>query len=205
MMDERCSCGSCRLIKTEYGSNVCTVCGIEDMSKIFSVESAYFSYQVPLHSTVTYTRSKRFRKYLQRAAMEQSVCSIPESTWRYLLQRTYKGPREIIRFLKRAPKHVRKKCYDSLPLLTKQLCPHLCIPALTANDKYRALEAFRKLDNAYSSGEPFVSYLYALEYILQMVGRSDVLPFINKIQCRKRRAAYRFRLDGVFKRNRTPS
>ena len=205
MQEERCPCGACRMVKTEYGSNVCTDCGIEDFAKIFTVENAHFSYQVPLHSAVTYTRLKRFRKYLQRAAMEQSVCSVPESTWRYLLQRTYKGPREIIRFLKRAPKHVRKKCYDSLPLLTKQLCPHICIPVLTASDKYRALEAFRKLDNAYSSGEPFVSYLFALEYILEFVGRSDVLPFINKIQCRKRRAAYRFRLDGVFKRNRTPS
>ena len=205
MEDERCTCGACRFTRTEYGSVVCCACGIEDMSQIFSVESAYFSYQVPLHSAVTYTRIKRFRKYLQRAAMEQSVCSIPETTWRYLLQHTYRGPRDIIRYLKRAPKHVRKKCYDSLPLLTKQLCPHCTIPVLTANDKYRALEAFRKLDRAYGSGEPFVSYLYALEYILELIGCSSVLPFINKIQCRKRRAAYRFRLDGVFKRNRTPS
>jgi len=204
-MDKRCSCGSSRITRTEYGSNVCTACGIEDMSEIYSVESAYFSYQVPLHSAVTYTRLKRFRKYLQRAAMEQSVCSVPETTWKYLLQRTYNGPRDIIRYLKRAPKHIRKKCYDSLPLLTRQLCPNCTIPQLTATDKYRALESFRKLDQAYRFGEPFVSYLYALEYILEFIGRSDVLPFINKIQCRKRRAAYRFRLDGVFKRNRTPS
>ena len=204
-MDERCSCGACRRITTDYGSTVCTVCGIEDMSQIFSVESAYFSYQVPLHTAVTYTRFKRFRKYLQRAAMEQSVCSVPESTWKYLLQRTYRNPREIIRYLKRAPKHIRKMCFESLPLLTRQLCPNCTIPQLTATDKYRALESFRKLDQAYRFGEPFVSYLYALEYILEFIGRSDVLPFINKIQCRKRRAAYRFRLDGVFKRNRTPS
>ena len=135
MMDERCSCGSCRLIKTEYGSNVCTSCGIEDMSKIFSVESAYCSYQVPLHSTVTYTRSKRFRKYLQRAGMQQSSASIPEATWSYLLAGVpFRGPGNIVRYLKKAPKRIRKKCYDSLPLLVMNLCPHIKVPTLTEAD-----------------------------------------------------------------------
>ena len=49
-----------------------------------------------------------------------------------------------------------------------------------------------------TGGEQFVSYLFALEYILQLIGRSDMLPYINKISCRKRRHAYRYRLDRIF-------
>ena len=131
--------------------------------------------------------------------MEQSAASIPESTWSYLLEgQPYRSPGNIVRRLKKAPKHIRKKCYDSLPLLVKMLCPHIRVPRLIESDKLNALTAFRKLDSAYNAGEPFVSYLFALEYILKHIGRADVLPF-NKICCRKRRDAYCRRLDKIFR------
>ena len=78
------------------------------------------------------------------------------------------------------------------------LCPHVDVPRLTESDKLNAMTAFRKLDAAYNNGEPFVSYLYALEFILQRIGRGDVLPFLNKIQCKKRRFAYRRRLQKIY-------
>ena len=196
-------CVSCKdesyLRHTEYGTLVCTRCGVEDFGFVLSTQSAYSPYCVPLHSAATYTRIKRFRKYLQRASMEQSSASIPESTWSYLLAGCpYRSPGNIVRRLKKAPKHIRKKCYDSLPILVKNLCPHIDVPTLTEADKLCALTCFRKLDTAYNNGEPFVSYLFALEYILELIGRTDMVPFINKICCRKRRAAYRLRLNKIF-------
>ena len=199
-------CPQCKTTRhmrvTEYGTMVCTQCGIEDFTWMLSAQASYSPWSMPLHSQATYTRLKRFRKYLQRASMQQSAASIPESTWDYLLQgcrhKPYRGPGNIVRRLKKAPKHVRKKCYDSLPLLVKMLCPHIDVPRLTESDKLNAMTVFRKLDAAYNNGEPFVSYLYALEFILAHIGRSDVLPFINKICCRKRRAAYRMRLNKIF-------
>ena len=186
--------------QTGYGTLVCTRCGRENFTWILSQQSSYSPYCVPLHSQATYTILKRFRKYLQRSSMSQSKTSIPPGTWDYLLKGSpYRGPSNIVRRLKKAPKHIRKKCYDSLPLLVKHLCPHLTVPRLTEADKLCAITSFRTLDTAYHNGEPFVSYLYALEYILELIQRSDMLPFINKIQCRKRRAAYRWRLDKIFK------
>ena len=192
--------------QTEYGTLVCTRCGVENFSWVLSAQSSYSSYCVPLHSQATYTRVKRFRKYLQRASMQQSASTIPECTWEYLFEGCpYTRPASIVRRLKKAPKHIRKKCYDSLPLLVKQLCPHIQVPRLTEADKFCAMSTFRKLDDAYQRGEAFVSYLYALEYILERIGRGDVVPFINKICCRKRRAAYRTRLDKIFSSNRRRS
>ena len=103
-----------------------------------------------------------------------------------------------MRRLKKAPKRIRKKCYDSLPLIVHHLCPTCKVPTLNEQEKGVAIRAFMKLDRAYNEGEPFVSYLYALEFILELIGRSDMLPFINKISCRKRRSAYRRRLQKVF-------
>ena len=186
--------------QTEYGTLVCTRCGVENFTWILSARSSYSAYCLPLHSHATYTRVKRFRKYLQRASMQQSAATIPALTWDYLLAGApYRCPGNIVRRLKKAPKHIRKKCYASLPLLVKMLCPDVDVPRLTESDKLNALTAFRTLDSAYNGGEPFVSYLFALEYILKLVGRPDVCPFINKICCRKRRTAYRRRLDNIFK------
>ena len=195
-------CGACKgsLVQTEYGSLVCTRCGVENFAFIFDSRTAYLPYCVPLVAPASYTRKKRFRKYLQRAAMQQSGASVPQSTWEYLFKRApFQSARSIICHLKQAPKSIRKKCYDCLPLLIKTLCPHLHVPTLPESDKFQALSAFKQLDDAYTKGEPFVSYLFALEYILELIGRADMLPFINKIQCGKRRIRYRWRLDKIFR------
>ena len=166
---------------------------------MLSTAGAFTPYAVPLKPAATYTRIKRFRKYLQRAGMQQSATTVPEATWDYLVaHKPYRTPAHIVRQLKKAPKHVRKKCYDSLPFLVTLLCPHITVPQLTEADKLAAMNAFRKLDNAYCTGEPFVSYLFALEYILNQIGRGDIVPYINKICCRKRRHAYQRRLERIF-------
>ena len=184
---------------TDIGSTVCVHCGVEEFDFLNVQYGRQLPYCVPLVPPVSYTRVKRFRKYLQRASMQQSGNSVPESTWRYLFEGgPYSGPGGIVRRLKRAPKNIRKKCYDSLPLLTKTLCPQIRVPTLSEKDKDRALAAFRTLDDAYNQGEPFVSYLFALEFILERIGRGDLLPFLNKIQCRKRRHAYRCRLRKIY-------
>ena len=85
-----------------------------------------------------------------------------------------------------AEEGAQDKCYDSLPLV-KLLCPHIKVPLVGECDKRRCLHAFQRLDAAYCRGEPFVSYLFALEFIFRMIGRSDMVPFINKISCRLRR------------------
>ena len=174
------------LQETEYGSLVCPYCGVELFSYILRTYVTN-RYCVPLKSTATYTRIKRFKKYLNRATCCQSQNSIPENTWEYLLRHApYKNPGAIVRQLKKAPKKIRKKCYDSLPMLVHHLCPDCTVPRLCEREKQQALYAFRKLDQAYRQGEQFISYLYALEYILGLIGRHDILPFINKISCRVR-------------------
>ena len=187
------------MLETEYGSQVCSTCGVEDFASILYSNVSTHAYCVPICSPATYTRLKRFKKYLNRSTMTQSQNSIPAATWDYLLRGApFKSPGHIVHWLKKAPSSVRKKCYDSLPLLVHHLCPNLTVPRLCEREKAHAVRSFLKLDAAYNQGEQFVSYLYALEYILHMIGRADMLPFINKISCRKRRYQYKRRLDRIF-------
>lgn len=194
-------CKTCKrsgnnMLMTEYHTMVCTACGTEHPGFLSPCDSGGFrSILVP---TQTYTRLKRFRKYLARAAKAQSASSVPSETWEYLLKHgPYASPGAIVRALKKAGKRLKKKCYDSLPLFCEQLAG-IRVPTLSEMDKFLADAAFKKLDTAYGKGEPFVSYLYALEYILGHIGRSDILPFINKIQCRKRRYRYKLRMDRIY-------
>ena len=188
--------GNGQLVPTEYHTMVCVSCGVENPGYACISDPGVWNCQ--LVPAQTYTRLKRFRKYLARASKRQSASSIPEQTWKYLIDHgPYSTPGQIVRTLKEAGKRIKKKCYDSLPLLCMQL-GDFDVPSLTDSDNYRAVAAFKKLDATYKAGEPFVSYLYALEYILVHIGREDVLPFINKIQCRKRRYKYMQRLNKIY-------
>ena len=94
-----------------------------------------------------YTRAKRFRKYLMRACMSQGLSSVPDDTWRYLQEhRPYTGPREILFRLKRS--RLDNKCYDSLPLMTKYMCPHMRVPTMLQAEIKHAVRVFADIERA---------------------------------------------------------
>ena len=191
-MNDKCPCGGIKVV-TEY-TLVCRTCGIEQFGMMLPVWNQWSPNETV--NQVTYTRRKRFKKYLQRASKHQSNNSIPRETWEYLFKNApYSDVGGIIHALKRGK--LRKKCYDSLPLIATALLD-TPVPNLTEQEKNRALSIFELVDNDYSHNEPFCSYLYILEYILIHIGRSDVVAFLNKIQCPKRRDKYKRRLDSII-------
>ena len=128
--------------------------------------------------------------------MKQSANSVPDDTWAFLIDHgPYDSPAHILRTLKKAK--LKRKCYDCLPLLTHHLCPNISVPRLTEREQRCALEYFSVIDRAFPHTGSFMSYLYVLEFILISVGRADVLPYISRIQCQKRRAKYGTRLAAI--------
>ena len=183
-----------------FGIDFCISCGLGRRSQLdASTFSVTYQDRIPGHQS--YTRVKRFKKYLCRAMRQQSNCTVPKNTWDYLLaHRPYRNAAHIQHTLKRA-RHLKRKCYDSLPFLTSLLCPHITVPSLDEREKAHALSLFATIDTAITVG-PFVSYLFCLEYILKKMGRQDMCEHINKIQCPKRRAAYLERLNDIFESKR---
>jgi hypothetical protein len=191
-----CTCGS-TFFDSEggYGMDFCIRCGLGQRA---GLRTEYqFVYQDRIPGQQSYTRLKRFKKYLCRAMRQQSAATVPQETWDYLWRRRpYRNARHVQTTLKQA-RHLKRKCYDSLPFLTAALCPHLQVPVITEQEKNFAIRLFSRIDAAVRTG-PFVSYLFCLEYILKKLGRHDVVPHINRIQCTKRREAYQVRLDAIF-------
>ena len=190
-----CQCGSSFFEETGHGLDFCLKCGTGRRGTL-QPECSYWLKDTILPRQI-YTRRKRFKKYFFRVMRRQSANTIPQETWEYLLARgPYRSSKDIQRTLKSA-RHLKRKCYDSLPFLTNALCPHIKVPVLTEQDRISAFELFDKIDRSILKG-PFISYLYCLEYILHKLGRSDVVNHINIIQCSKRRASYKKRLDDIF-------
>jgi len=191
------NCGSTEFEEGGYGLDYCLRCGVGKPGSLMNhAASCYFRADRILPKQC-YTRLKRFKKYLFRAMRQQAAGSVPQETWQYLLERApYRDAKHVQLTLKQA-RHLKRKCYDSLPYLTAALCPHVQVPCITESEKERALHMFERIDRAIRSG-PFVSYLYCLEYILKRLQRSDVCAHINRIQCPKRRATYKTRLDAIF-------
>ena len=144
-----------------------------------------------------YTRLKRFRKYLARACHMQSTSSVPDETWQYLVDHgPYTSPGHIIRTLKASK--LKRKCYDSLPLMVANMCKGVVVPTLDTTEFRQALEYFAKIDKHYHKNPSFISYLYILEYILHKLQRQDMCVYISRIQCHKRRLRYNGILDKIF-------
>lgn len=186
-----------RIVVWDYmgsGIKFCTTCGA--MSRGTFEEYDIWSPNEQLTRSC-YTRSKRFQKYLANACHMQSSSSVPNVTWEHLINHgPYSRPSQIIRTLKKSK--LKRKCYDSLPLMCAQMCPEMTVPTLDPGEFRRALEYFGVVEKHYKNKTSFISYLYILEYILHKLGRQDMCPFLSRIQCRQRRYSYNLLLDSIF-------
>ena len=195
--DQSCpNCETDNVVWDYMGSGIrfCTTCG--GMSKGNFEEFDTWSPNEQMNRTC-YTRLKRFRKYLSNACQMQSTTNVPNETWQYLIDHgPYSRPAQIIRTLKRSK--LKRKCYDSLPMLSRHLCTQLEVPTLNPIEFRKALEHFAAVDDHYKEETSFISYLYVLEYILHKIERQDLCPFLSRIQCRTRRVKYNLLLDKIF-------
>ena len=195
-----CPCGNADLFEVGgFGLDTCCVCGLCRPGAI--TDKNQYVPADRIMQTCTYTRRKRFRRYLMRANRSQSCNTVPPDTWAYLLKEApYRCPEAIYRRLK-AAKTLKRKCYDSLPLM----CLHLCstpVPTLTDTELRDAMRYFDTIDRyLMRNSESMISYLFCLEFILLKLGRPDLLPFLNRIKCPKRRHTYNDRLNAIFKRD----
>ena len=78
--------------------------------------------------------------------------------------------------------------------MTRYMCPHVRVPTMLHSEARLAERAFAEIEGGFPKNAKFVSYLYLLEHVLIRIGRKDMLPFLNRIQCPKRRRQYEERI-----------
>ena len=133
------------MYESGYGTIVCMYCGTENPGGNLGTDASYMyprGYEITVTRKQPYTRAKRFRKYLMRACMSQGLSSVPDSTWKYLQEHgPYSGPRDILLRLKRSK--LNNKCYDSLPIMTRYMCPHVRVPTMLHSEARLAVRKSR--------------------------------------------------------------
>ena len=197
MEDQICVSCKCRTVFDYVGSGIrcCTICGVASLGSMDENCVMWCANEQMVRTC--YTRLRRFKKYLSRACNMQSSSTVPDETWQYLMDRApFKGPRGILRCLKKSK--LKRKCYDSLAIMSKNLCPGHKLVTMTDREFRRALELFRVVDEHFKDKKSFCSYLYVLEYILRKMQRADIVPFVSVIQCCRRRNNYQSMLDRIF-------
>ena len=152
-MKTTCVCGSTCVEEGGFGLDVCMSCGL---GRVGAFNLDEYTFQDRLVGHQTYPRLKRFKKYLHRATRQQSNCTIPQETWEYLQEhRPYRDAKHIQYTLKHA-RHLKRKCYDSLPFLTHALCPNVRVPTLSEEEKRKAMareaEAVARGENPFYHG-----------------------------------------------------
>ena len=76
------------------------------------------------------------------------------------------------------------------------------VPTLTDEEIRKAMRYFDTIDRYLMRNQmSMISYLFCLEFILLKLGRPDMLPFLNRIKCSKRRRMYNERLSTIFSSN----
>jgi hypothetical protein len=193
------SCAACKTTTVfDYigaGLRCCTLCGTTTIGQMEEFGAMWCSNEQMVRSN--YTRLRRFKKYLSRACHMQSCSTVPDETWEYLFAHApYNGPKSIMRCLKKSK--LKRKCYDSLALMTMHLCSDWDVPCMTDREFRYALELFAVVDEHFKDKKSFCSYLYVLEYILRKMDRADIVPFVSVIQCCRRRNDYQSLLDRIF-------
>ena len=73
------------------------------------------------------------------------------------------------------------------------------VPVLCDREITVAAEMFKVIDAAFPKDGGFMSYAYALEFVLVRMDRADMLPYLSGIQCSKRRAHYHEKLTRIFR------
>ena len=74
-----CVCGSIIFEESGFGLDFCTQCGVGKPGSIMTLNG--FVRQDRLSGHQSYTRRKRFKKYLFRAMRMQSSSTVPQETW----------------------------------------------------------------------------------------------------------------------------
>ena len=109
------------------GTASCMKCGQLNMHESYCPTENYvhaFQSMSVLCQTQTDTRAKRFKKYLHRACMRQSVNSVPDPTLDHMPYSAALCARSS------AGRTLKNKCYDCLPLLVHHLC-EVTVPVLS--------------------------------------------------------------------------
>ena len=173
-----------RRIVDDAGFRVCASCGQQDVCPIFVRPHAC---QLPA-ARPPYCRKKRFQKLLHNV-WSARLPSMKDQFVRYIQENCPKTPAEIIELIRTAKPREYKR-YDCISRLSIEFLNHRPIP-LTRSQISQCMGIFQRVEIEHRRRKGvFPAYSFLIELCLAKVGRPDLIQYIHRLKCPRRRARY---------------
>ena len=188
-----CTCPETARVLLSWGMSSCRYCGCTYTASIGNV----VNYAVPCPNRAPYSRRKRFMRLLANTFASR-VSKIGPELINALITADPKSTMDIYHFIRMAKNRIFKR-YDAIGYLSYHLVGTKIKPLSLTQQKW-AEYIFREIQWLHGRNRgTFPAYSWILEQVLCTLGRSDLLPYVHLLKCKRRRAVYHATYGHVFK------
>ena len=190
----KCTCPVQLALVQSWGVTICMGCGISHRSPIQMIPPAYDSIGPPVRAP--YSRAKRFARILSNA-FGQRTPKVHSDLIKSIEACECRSPEDIYRLIRRAKPRNHKR-YDSLAYLSFNLTDTPIRP-LTQGEFGWCIKQFQLvLERFIKVRGTFPAYSYIVERCLLALRRDDLLRFVHKLKCKRRRRVYSGAYGDIF-------
>ena len=177
------------------GFSICVVCGTCVSTMVQFCRSARSSYE---HNPIRtpYDRRKRFVRLLANCYGNR-VSRLPDSFFVYLAKRKCRTVQDVYNAI-RASREKKHKRYDALGFLAIGILGVAITPLCERISKWADLCFVHVQERHRRLGGTFPCYSWLIEQVLTRSGRTDLLPYINLLKCKRRRFVYTQNYGSIF-------
>ena len=187
-----CSCPPAALIDHRWGLATCRICGIARTAPIQNI----VRYCPPCSNRAPYSRRKRFLRLLSNTYASR-VSKVHTDLLKALMHHEPKQIQDIYQFI-RTSKNAHFKRYDALGFLAWHLLGQRVEP-LSPNQGKWADFVFRRVETRHVQVRgTFPAYSWIIEQVLTSLNRTDLLPYVHQLKCKRRRHVYMKTYGSLF-------
>ena len=174
----------------------CRECGRRSPGRIYSMPYGGGGGHRPGSTRLRYSRIRRFSRILSNVFAHRCP-TVDNRLMKLICEADLQGPAEVFRHIRSLEARWAKR-YDACAYLCVNVLNHK-IPPLCRDDMAYCLGRFRMVETLHRyHGGSFPAYSWIAERLLFHVNRGDLVPYIHRLKCRRRRKTYTHRYERVL-------
>ena len=201
-----CNCDNRFLVQSEYGTVICTKCGIETKITLEPHEAScnQFDFSPPIFRV--YSRPDRWKTIVSKIVGVHSGPPRDDPVWPYLKSHSHNitCPQDILALLRKSK--LKNKHYQCIHIFSKAFLKTYSPPNVSPNLVTKNLNIYFDHINhiwlkQFAPSCPFISYAWLLEQALSFYGFREYLPYLKKLMCKNRRQKYVTLLNTLYRKH----
>ena len=200
-----CKCDNSLLVQSDYGTVICTQCGIETQITLEPHEASWTNFEYSPPIVRVYSRPDRWKTIVAKVVGNHSGPPSKDPVWDYLEKNRLmcKSPQDILKLLRKSS--LKNKHYQCLHTFAKAFQINYRHPSVNPQIVELKLGIYFDFVNShwlkhFTKNSHFISYAWLIEQGLTFYGFREYLPYLKKLMCHSRRMKYVSTLSTLFKK-----